>query len=653
MQVLQAGQRMVDNAENGEGAKPSAVVDGAVGGKEASSQKDLETGISNARDESPLFHLDLENFDTAEAEGSRYVLTSPRSLEACARCRVRPVELLHRSVNEFAKEAPARSMYVAAGLYEMYEKERRGKLRQCREEREKIIRDERRGRKACHLVRNSLPCSPAPGAKKPAGEVELSRCKSHSLESLKKKKEVHPTTTSNTNTTIMASSDSGASSSFSGDTWRDHKARWLKSSPRGKMVAAAAGAHLVMSKSFSLGDLSHSPQTIQKVARIVNEVKLRSHAEVTERDRKIAALMLAKHQGETIMSDQSYQAHLHWDSHKQREVSRREREERERQQALLHCHKLWDAKLEDRRHRLSQDLMEVVAFKQHQVQVQEEKWRHLAGGQERLRREKLEKAKLETREKKKHQEQQLRSKEEEIKMLVESKDKLWHQKLIVADHKKMERERSQQREKREANKVEKLKHEAMIKEVTKEEQMEKKLIKDCLEQKLSRCQENYEQLMERRNRELRERAAREEQQLQRARGVAEQREKEHREHLETLAKAADKKLKHAAQVAQDRIHQKSRQAVQSRTEKEKLHRQNKLKLEQGQESKRKEIQQSIAKKAEKSERIFRERQVALENSRSLARASFHIRDRVREEINNRTFDKMVLEAELQAQLDKK
>uniref|UniRef100_A0AAV2JIN4 Uncharacterized protein n=1 Tax=Knipowitschia caucasica TaxID=637954 RepID=A0AAV2JIN4_KNICA len=38
------------------------------------------------RDVAPKLHLDLYNFDSPAAEGSRYVLTSPRSLEACARC---------------------------------------------------------------------------------------------------------------------------------------------------------------------------------------------------------------------------------------------------------------------------------------------------------------------------------------------------------------------------------------------------------------------------------------------------------------------------------------------------------------------------------------------------------------------------------------
>uniref|UniRef100_UPI00398E9413 coiled-coil domain-containing protein 177 n=1 Tax=Pristiophorus japonicus TaxID=55135 RepID=UPI00398E9413 len=624
---------MVDPAGNGAADAPA---NGAVGGGESGGGIGLEAAPA-MRQESPMFRLDLDNFNSAEAEGSRYVLTSPRSLEACARCGVKPVELLHRSINELAKDAPARSMRVATGLYEVYEKERRRKLRECREERERIIREERR--RICAPVRNSLPSSPAPRTKKTQA-LDLNRSKSHSMESLQKKKD------SNSNVT---SSDSGASSSFSGDTCKD-RSRWLKVSPRGKAVT---GIHSTMGKSLSLGDLCHSPQTTKKVARIVKEMRKKGHGEVSERDRKIAALMLAKHQEETMMSHQSYRAHMEWETHRRREAMRREMEERDRQRALRQCQKMWESRLEARRTKLSQEQKEMTILKQQQSMVQEEKWRLVADSQEQQRKGKLENAKLEAQEKKVRQEELLQAKELEVKIDLEFKDQLLHQKLTLAKQKKVVKEEQQVKEKKLANMVEKLKHEAALKEISREMEMEKKMLRKSLDQRLARSQENYEQLMEKRNRELKDRASREELQIQRARIAAEQHEKEHKEHLEALARAAERKLQHAAQVAQEKINQISRKAIQSRIEKERVHRLNKIKLEEDEEYKRREIQHSIAKKLEKSERIFRERQVALENSRSLARASFQIRDKVRVEINTRTFDKMALEAELHAHLDKK
>ena len=105
-------------------------------GEPTPSAKQGEGTAESARPETepaPKLHLDLYNFDSPLAEGSRYVLTSPRSLEACARCGVKPVELLARPLADFVHEAPGRSMRVATGLFEVYEKDRHAKLRQCRE----------------------------------------------------------------------------------------------------------------------------------------------------------------------------------------------------------------------------------------------------------------------------------------------------------------------------------------------------------------------------------------------------------------------------------------------------------------------------------------------------------------------------------------
>lgn len=621
---------MVDPAGHGDGV-------GAPGGGGPAAAAAAVSSAPVLRQESPLLRLDLDNFNSAEAEGSRYVLTSPRSLEACARCGVKPVELLHKSINEFAKEAPARSMRVATGLYEVYEKERRRKLRDCREERERIIRLERR--RSCNPIRNSLPSSPAPRTKKPPA-TGLSRSRSYSMESLQKKKNSHSNVTS---------SDSGASSSFSGDTCKG-RSQWVKVSPRGRELTGIPSA---IGKSLSLGDLSHSPQTTKKVAKLVKEVRRGGHGEVSERDRKIAALMLARHQEEALMSGQSYRAHVEWETRRRREAMRRDEEERERQRALLQCQSMWESRLEARRAKMCREQKEAARLRLQQTSLQEEKWRMLAESQEQQRRGKLENAKLEAQDKKMHQEEQLRTKEVAVKMDLELKDQLLRQKLTLAKQKKSESEEKQVQEKKIVNMVQRLKHDAALKEIAKEMEMERKVLRKSLQQKLTKSQENYEQLIERRNRELKERAVREELQIQKARVVVEQQEKEHQEHLESLARAAEKKLQHATQVAQEKITQISRKAVQIRVEKERIHRINKTKLEEDEVYKRREIQDSIAKKLEKSERIFRERQIALENSRSLARASFQIRDKVRGEINTRTFDKMVLEAELQAHLDRK
>ncbi|XP_030307848.1 LOW QUALITY PROTEIN: coiled-coil domain-containing protein 177 [Calypte anna] len=596
-------------------------------------------------EQSPMLHLDLYNFDCAAAEGSRYVLTSPRSLEACARCAVRPVELLPRALGELLREAPGRSMRVAAGLYEAYERERRRKLQQCREERERIIREEKR-RVLAPL--GSLPPSPASraatraaaGGPRPHGGGKA-KTKSHSLDSLQKRRE---------GSWGKTSSESGASSSYSGESLREHGG---KAGGRGRGAAGAANGAL-LGRSFSLGDLSHSPQTAQRVERIVREVKRRKGlSEVPERDKKIAALMIAKHQEANLLREQRQAAHLQWDSQRRLAEQRKEREEKEKQRTLLQGQRLWESQVEKRRGRLNQEQEEATLLKQRQRLVCEERWREQAEKQERQRRERLEKAIQEDKQKKLHQEHNLKAKEEVRKKHREQEEQLLQEKLSSAAQKRLKKEVQLQKEKKLLNQAEKLKHEALLKELARQEAEEKEMLKATLEMNLTKAQENYEHLVEKRNQELREKARREDMQIQRAKLAAEKKEREQKEHLEALARETERKLQHAAQVAEEVVQEKARKVVLSRLEKEKVQKMNKQKVEQYEDLRRREILLSIEKKLERSEQIFKEKKTVLENARSVARASFHVREKVREETNVRTFDKMALEAELHAHLNKK
>ncbi|KAF3700869.1 Coiled-coil domain-containing protein 177 [Channa argus] len=756
-------------------------------------------------DLSPKMHLDLYNFDSPAAEGSRYVLTSPRSLEACARCGVKPVELLPRPLTDFAREAPGRSMRVATGLFEVFERERHAKLRQCREERERIVREEKRrilqatvnsssgasspsvnktcpqpppagiltstpdsgassrvtasdqvsktatavlskaptsslstSPKSAHpgsaqsgsttaqstkggfqgsakrpssasteQVKTTRPLSSGPPPvvrKSPGGKsantfprstpkppsfpranstltssvskpvVQSSgtpsngvtrgpqhnghlgfqskvREKSHSLESLQRRMDPicsSTSTTTTTTTTTCTSSESGASSSYSWDGARDHWARF--SSPRARTLATF---NSLMGRSLSLGDLSHSPQTTQKVERIVKEVKRRGLKAVSERDRKIAALMLARYQEEDIMSQTRYVAHLQWDRERRVEELRREQEEREKQRAVLQCQRVWQTQVSIRQQRLSLQEQESAAAKMRQAEENEERWRELAEQQERSRLLRLQQAAREEKHKKTLQEQNLKALEEERAAMLEQERLLLKEKLTMAELKRQEREHQTQEERRGLNKAEKRRHAALIQEIARREQEEREEARRAAEEKLSRSLENYEQIVERRGQELKEKAKREEKQIQKARKAAEKREKQQQQLLEARAKEAEKRAQQAALVAEERAKEKALRAVQCRQEKERLQKLNRQRVEEEEKQRRFELLQSIERKLEKSEQIFREKRAVLESARSVARASFHVRDKVREETNMRTFDKMALEAQLKANLDEK
>ncbi|XP_028994673.1 coiled-coil domain-containing protein 177 isoform X2 [Betta splendens] len=758
---------------------------------------------TQAAEPSPKMHLDLYNFDSPAAEGSRYVLTSPRSLEACARCGVKPVELLPRPLADFAREAPGRSMRVATGLFEVYERERHGKLRQCLEERERIVREEKRrilqaavnsggctsppcvekagsrpaqppnagpvppgsapdvgppsrsttaaqisktataapglstspmsarpgltrsikngsptsaptskggfqgsakhplsssteqakparpppvarkspGGKSSNTFPRSTPKPPLfpranttlsssatkpadPSSAKPSNGVTRGpfaqhnghlgvhskvRARSHSLESLQRRMEPICSSTSTTTTaTTCTSSESGASSSYSWDGARDHWARF--SSPRARTLATF---NSLMGRSLSLGDLSHSPQTTQKVERIVKEVKRRGLKAVSERDRKIAALMLARYQEEDIMSQTRYVAHLQWDSERRMEELRREQEDREKQRAVLQCQRVWHTAVSVRQQRLSQQEQEAVAAKLRQAEESEGRWRELAEQQERSRVLRLQQAAREGKHKKSLQEQNLRALEEERAAMLEQERLLLKEKLTMAELKRQEKEHQAQEERRGLNKAEKRRHAALIQEIARREQEERDEARRAAAEKLSRSLENYEHIVERRGQELKEKAKREELQIQKARRAAERRERQQQQLLEARAKEAEKRAQQAAQVAEDRAKERAQRAVQCRQEKERLQRLNRQRVEEEERLRRLELLQSIERKLEKSEQIFKEKRAVLESARSVARASFHVRDKVREETNMRTFDKMALEAQLKATLDEK
>lgn len=454
--------------------------------------------------------------------------------------------------------------------------------------------------------------------------------------------------TSNTTTTTCTSSESGASSSYSWDGARDH---WAKaSSPRARTMATF---NSLMGRSLSLGDLSHSLQTTQKVERIVREVKRRGLKAVSERDRKIASLMLARYQEEDIMSQTRYVAHLQWDSERRMDELRREQEDREKQRAVLQCQRVWQTQVSLRQRRLSQQERLSAAARMRQAEESEGRWRELAEQQERGRLLRFQQTAREEKHKKALQEQNLRALEEERAAMLEQERLLLKEKLTMAELKRQEKEHQGQEDRRGLNKAEKRRHAALIQEIARREQEEREEARRAAEEKLSRSLENYEQIVERRGLELKEKAKREGKQIQKARKAAEKREKQQQQQMEARAKEAEKRAQQAALVAEEKAKEKSQRAVHTRQEKEKLQRLNRQRVEEEERQRRLELLQSIERKLEKSEQIFKEKRAVLESARSVARASFHVRDKVREETNMRTFDKMALEAQLKASLDEK
>jgi hypothetical protein len=86
-------------------------------------------------------HIDLFNFEDEKFEGCKYILTSPRSLEACSHLAIKPIELLPKRISDFKTEYIPRGLPIRTicSLYREHERERLNKLHLCIEERQRII----------------------------------------------------------------------------------------------------------------------------------------------------------------------------------------------------------------------------------------------------------------------------------------------------------------------------------------------------------------------------------------------------------------------------------------------------------------------------------------------------------------------------------
>ncbi|XP_075699719.1 coiled-coil domain-containing protein 177 [Rhinoderma darwinii] len=660
------------------------------GGEEASGGASVRQ-----REHSPMLHLDLYSFECSEAEGSRYVLTSPRSLEACARCMVKPVELLSRSLSDLVREAPGRSMRVATGLCEVYEIERQRKLKMCREERERIIRQEKR--RILPLVLSSnlgSPCSskgssraelstpPASKRYDTSSSTGSQRSNTHLSKDSDRSKSLlsnptqrgkpsqpkrypalvpktqksnssqsddtqsstesvtkdlaHPVPRKNKSLSLDSlqkmrdasgrTSSESMTSSYSGDSLRGKTAQFIPKSMTLDTVNS------LMGRSFSLGDLSHSSQTTKKVEKMVKEVNKKGIHELPPRDKKIAAIMIAKHEEENIRKEQRYWAHLQWETQRKSSDFRKELEERERQRTILHGQRMFDSHVRNRRSKMSLDELTSAEMAKQSTGK---------GGN------------VESKQKNTSQIKSQKSKQLKKNDALESNDDLLEEKYLVAKNKKQERSQQLQVNKILQNKIEKIKHQALLQELAQKEESDTEERRKALEKNLHKTQGNVEQLLVKRNQELKTRAQREEQQTHRAKQAAEKKEKERTEHLIELAKTAKRRSQHASQIADEVVQHKARKAVEIRVEKEKIQRENRQKVLQNEDMKRQELLMSIEKKLERSEQMFKEKQTVMDNARSVARASFNIREKVRAETNTRTFDKMALEADLYANINKK
>ncbi|XP_040283558.1 coiled-coil domain-containing protein 177-like [Bufo bufo] len=540
---------------------------------------------------SPSLHLDLTNFE--DCGDSRYVLTSPRSLEACARLGVRPVDLLYKSYGEVREEKPGASSQEVSEMYEAHEMERLRKVRRCRELRKTLLDSD---------------CNPG------GPRFNLQDHARSSTASQKPWNHRH--------TAIFQ------------DPWEylDITTSPNRATSPNRGVSATKGHRgegEVLRRTLSHGNLIRPEVQIHHLTRKVEkEIKV----SLPDRDKKIAALMLLKHQEEEMSKQRKLQAQQAWEDLRSKEKVIRE---------ALSKHN-WTDRAQNRRQ----------SPKSSKFEWQLDAVRHLtAQNNKELKTLTPEQRMLFNNGMKKVQEN-LQSKSQFQDLMSKSPrdvgGRLLEERMLQAIKAKMIKDVQNKKNIQNKNEYEKLRHSRLKEEVDHHVKAEERSKMISMQQKEHRFQETYEQIHEERLKEIQEKASREEEMTIMAKIRAEQQEKEQIRHKKMLVQVSNQKILQAKDSLGKSLQSKAERTRELNFIKEKAHQLLKQKLQEEEENYRKHVAHLIRVKDRKSDKVLKEKEATIEVGKKIARASFHIRDKIREQTKSRTFDQMALQAQLSA-----
>ncbi|XP_039640360.1 coiled-coil domain-containing protein 177 [Perca fluviatilis] len=553
--------------------------------------------MGELRSTSPGPRLDLTNLD--------YVLTSPRSLESCTRLGVKPVALLIKSLNELIAEQHGVPFGAMRAMHESYEKERMKLLQMCREERERIIR----------AAGDRWPG----GNKAPRPDTKL--------------KEDHSRDRQTTGSVPYADlCFKGTPASRSSCSHRD---------PERSTVC-----------SFSLGDLRHTPATEMKLERLTEDVKREVGVTVPERDRKIAALMLVKHQAEQASLKLCQRGEQERQEARRQEEAQRAQAEKTRRKKLRQSMQRWHEELEARRRLRERRETEKAGQHELEVLLQEDRWRRMKEEVEGQRRGKIEAAQRDAWARKRYQEKLLREKEETEERERERERQVAAEKEQKAMRSKGRQGKKERQRLQEENGRELLRHILLKHQVEQQVEEEGEQMRSKLEKKLRHSCEKRAQAAEARLREQKERAAREDEQIRRAQQRAELQSFQQLTHKKLLVQLSQQRMERAALHASAQQRNRAQQTHRHNEHRQLCHQRLRERLQGEEEAMRRVRESCVFMKDWRRERLRRQRQQVQEEAHRLARASFHMRERVRQQTHSRTFDQMALEAQLTASMSR-
>lgn len=612
-------------------------------------------------------HINLFNFEDPKFEDSKYVLTSPRSLEACARVGVKPVNLLYKPLSDFQEELlpqdiPLRTIY---NVYDEHEHDRQRKLRLCRNERNKI-EIAPPSKKSAKKRSGKSQVTRTRSARSPSARGRLTRTLSD--EGLNKSKSSLQRSRTAWSTSVghkrVTPNELNHRMSELHEESMKLRNELLSRKERPKSARAAKkSSSLRRSKSASNLSLSASSllnKSSIREARPIENSKLRktlsksqdlSNITATPRDQRILELMMMKGEGEISANRDRFVADLAWEEQRKLEEEVKVRTEMKRRQMLAEENRIRDMKKKqmDKRRKKEEEKWKESVNKS--LQSSMHGWERRSQTQLRMRDLQLSEKKEKEDLRKRLQETNktfLSRDEEEMRDLIRMKSE---SDLRSASQKKENRLLQETMRKLLEDRSKRELFEQRQRELEKLTEEEEEGLRASINKKHIHASYNHQQAIERREKELNlSRMEREKKSLQ-AQLAQQKLEEEMEEWRSSITDHRKMAEEHASEIVARKMEVKVKQAKEVREEKEQHLREKLKQIEKEERLRKREVEDDILLKEQRARSLELDKSVTIQKCREVAHQSQVLRNSLREKYGGESFDKKVQKVNLYNKLN--
>ncbi|XP_063968776.1 coiled-coil domain-containing protein 177-like isoform X3 [Lytechinus pictus] len=629
--------------------------------------------------------IDLYNFESCAAEESPYILTSPRSLRACARVKIQPVELLAKPETDFEEELLTSGQQpgeASRKLYDAHERQRLRKLYMCRRAREEIIQEEGGDERIevidhAKLLFQGLNKPPERTVKANANGIDQSKviipksgqANSNLRPGANPRPPSHPPTrpppsrssaSSKTSSTSSPRTSSSKTSSGSTPSSRgrrnptpgDLPARFFKRSASMPPTSRQRPQSAVASGSSHRSSRTPLSQRLGLDGERPSRPSSRSRpysANLPERDQKILDCMVFKREQEK--EDLRHQQIIRkvWDEERRKEDKIKAENELQRRKNLVEREQ--DRQKKRERMQKQREKEEKEKLKEIEISLKYKDAKHvqLASQQDLLKIQQIDMKKQVEKAKKEKQAKSLQVKEAKDEEYRRSAEKHIMLSLESAEAKRERQQQEEVRELQRKNKEVMKQHAVRKKVIDKKTEEENEYQRMCIDAKDSKHKELIEQQHFQRHSEIRNSR----------RKLEEQQKKASKTKVvldNNLEKWKDDIVKHRS-VVQDQavvkaekvVQEKAQKAQELRIVKEKTHKERIARVAEDAETLARYTEQKIKHKDQKVQEVITKKQQEIDRSRAVAQNSAKLREQIRNQYT-RSFDRMAKKAELDSKL---